>query len=259
MKNRTELFHHNLRFFSPKSMLNRLYLLLLTLSMHGLSHAEPWDGFGRTYQVSQDELDEQHDFAYSFGVKGTLSQYRDPDFRIGFRLPTPFADPKFQSYNIIIVVNDNAVEPNPTVWGPPQTMRVYSRFENQNKKGLLYFWNISTGESGATNKGYYRPQSFSSRHWSTQFDAPMLWSVFFDKGKALHSSLADSDLLLMGRGRSSKGYVHIEVNRAEELFHQIGQSGYGKVNVFSSSGNLIRDSQGNLTEIESYKTLIIIH
>jgi hypothetical protein len=138
-------------------------------------------------------------------------------------------------------------------------VRVYSRNKSADK-GLLYFWNISTGiDRASTKKGYYRPQSFSSRHWSRRFDAPMLFSVFFDGGRALHSSLASFDLKLMGKKRSSHGCVHVEDNRAEELFHLIGQSGYGTVDVIDRHGRLARNKDGSVKRARSYKTLIIIN
>jgi hypothetical protein len=237
------------------------FILLVTaqLTLLQLLEAAPWPGYGRSYPVHRYEQDFSHDFNYDFGVKRTFMGYEEPDFNVGLSLPSPLKDSRYFSYNLIIVINDNEHEANPSVWGPPQTMRVYSRNINT-EKGLLYFWNISTGiDRASTKKGYYRPISFSSRHWSKQFDAPMLSSVFFDGGRALHSSLSTDDLYLMGKRRSSHGCVHVEDNRADELFHLIGHSGYGLVNNISKSGSPKLDKSGSNQYVFGYKTLIIIH
>lgn len=81
----------------------------------------------------------------------------------------------------------------------------------------------------------------------------MLWAVFFRGGMALHSSLDRESLRELGHKPSSHGCVHIEEYRAEELFHLVGHSGYGPVDVI---GRSIGRKTG--AKIHAYKTLIII-
>jgi hypothetical protein len=128
-------------------------------------------------------------------------------------------------------------------------MRIYKRGE-----GLLYYWLISTGMKGfETPSGYFTPQGFSSRHWSQSWDAPMLWSVFFNGGQALHSSLDRFSLSQLGKTTDSHGCVHIEDYRSEELFHLVGQSGFGPVDVIDRNSG-----QPTGAKKTGYKTLIII-
>ena len=127
------------------------------------------------------------------------------------------------------------------------------------EEGLLYYWLISTGMPGfETPSGFYNVQSFSSRHWSDLYDAPMLSSVFFLGGRALHSSLDTESISQLGR-RFSHGCVHIEDHRAEEIFHLIGHSGYGAVDVINEkTGKPITDSQGRRIQKRAYRTLILV-
>lgn len=234
-----------------------LFSAFMTLSHIG--HSEPWPGYGRTMPVSTYDKDEAYNPSYQFGQFKTFRAYQDPNFTVGLRLPSPMLNPDYQAYNIIIVINDNETNVNSQMFGPLQTMRVYAKHANNSQK-LLYFWNISTGiDTASTKKGVYRPQRFSSRHWSGSYDAPMLSSVFFDAGRALHSSISTDDLYLMGKKRSSHGCVHVEDNRAEELFHLIGHSGYGKVDLIDHKGKIVKDAEGKAKKVSSYKTLIIIN
>jgi hypothetical protein len=204
----------------------------------------PWEDFPRTYPQPRYEKDPGYKPNYQFGVTKAFPPYKDPDIREAENLPNPLLNPAFKSYNLIVVVN-KAKDP---FWGEPQTLRVYQR-----GKGLIYYWLISTGMKGFdTPSGYYTPQNFSSRHWSQSWDAPMLWAVFFNGGRALHSSLDRYSLHQLGRATDSHGCVHIEDYRAEELFHLVGKSGYGQVD------QIDRNSGKPAGKIQSYKTLIIV-
>jgi hypothetical protein len=192
---------------------------------------------------------------YQFGIKFTYRPYQDPDFQEAIYLNNPLFNSRYQSYNLIVIVNklDRGDR-----WGRGQTMRVYKRNVEDNY-GLIYYWDISTGIQGfKTNRGYFLPKSFSSRHWSSVYDAPMRSAVFFDGGKALHASI-DSDSLKALGTPYSHGCVHIEDNRAEELFHLIGHSGYGLVDTIDqNTGNRILEN-GKPVKTQATKTLIIIH
>lgn len=183
--------------------------------------AEPWPDYGRTFPTPRYELDPNADFQYDFVVNRSFPPYRDPPFEAAIDLPNPLDDAAFNAFDVIIVVNKRDSE----FWGPAQTLRIYRRGQ-----GLMYYWLVSTGRrSFETPSGYYLVSGFSSRHWSKPFDAPMLWSVFFQGGKALHSSLDREALGDLGDRPSSHGCVHIEEYRAEALFHLVGRSGFGTV------------------------------
>ena len=160
-------------------------------------------------------------------------------------MPNPLDNHDFDSYNLIVVVSKK----DDPYWGKAQTLRVYKR-----DVGLHYYWQVSSGQKGfETASGYFRPQAFSSRHWSGKYDAPMLWAVFFNGGMALHSSLDRQALQEMGNAAASHGCVHVEDYRAEELFHLVGQSGYGPVDVIDRASGRKTGAKA-----QSYKTLIIV-
>lgn len=224
--------------------------LLLGLSA-GLCRADyfdtpgPWEGFPRTQPTARYESDVGAKPDYPFGVTKAFSPYKDPDRAEADGLANPLENPDFDSYKLIVIVNKKA-DP---FWGHAQTLRVYKR-----DVGLLYYWLISSGAKGfETASGYFRPQFFSSRHWSSKYDAPMLWAVFFHGGMALHSSLDRVSLTELGQAAASHGCVHVEDYRAEELFHLVGHSGFGPVDV-------IDRHTGRKTgrKAQSYQTLIIV-
>ena len=205
----------------------------------------PWEGFPRTQPTARYEADVGAKPNYRFGVTKAFSPYEDPDRAEAEGLANPLENPDFDSYNLIVIVNKR----NDPFWGKAQTLRVYKR-----DVGLLYYWLISSGAKGwETSSGYFRPQHFSSRHWSSKYDAPMLWAVFFNGGMALHSSLDRLSLREMGQAAASHGCVHVEDYRAEELFHLVGQSGFGPVDVIGRGSGRKTGAKA-----QSYKTLIIV-
>lgn len=181
--------------------------------------AEPWPDYGRTYPTPRYELDPNANFHYDFVVEKSFPPYQDPPMAEAVSLPGPLEDPAFDRFDVIVIVNKK----DHPFWGAAQTLRAYQR-----GRGLLYYWWVSTGRrSYETPSGYFLAHGFSSRHWSNAFDAPMFWSVFFQGGKALHSSLDREALGDLGDRPSSHGCIHIEEYRAEALFHLIGRSGFG--------------------------------
>ena len=234
---------------SARTLVGLVAALLLGFSA-SLAHAEepeppgPWGGFPRTQPTPRYESDTSANPDYHFGVTKAFSPYKDPDRSEAEGLANPLNNPDFNSYNLIVIVNKK----DDPYWGHGQTLRVYKR-----DVGLLYYWLISSGANGfETTSGYFRPQNFSSHHWSGKYDAPMLWAVFFNGGMALHSSLDRESMKEMGQAAASHGCVHVEDYRAEELFHLVGHSGYGPVDVIDRSG---RRTGG---KAQSYKTLIIV-
>ena len=220
---------------------------LMTHQAYAVNGGEegPWDGFPRTQPSPRYDNDPGANYHYSFGVTKAFTPYKDPDKGVALTLPNPLEDSDFDSYNIIVVVS----EVDDDFWGPAQTLRVYKR-----GAGLLYYWLVSTGMAGhETANGYFSPKAFSSRHWSRAYDAPMLWAVFFHGGMALHSSLDRSSIADMGKAAESHGCIHEEDYRAEEMFHLIGQSGYGPVDQI---GELSGRKTGRT--VTAYKALIIV-
>ena len=204
-----------------------------------------WDEFPRSMPHFRYEEDEAFESDHHFGVSKAFSPYADPEFEEARQLPDPLTYKGYSSYNLIVIVNKR----EDPFWGRQQTMRVYKR-----GRGLLYYWFISTGIKGFdTPSGYYRPTMFSSKHWSSIYQVPMLWAVFFHGGMALHSSIDRDSLRELGRQPSSHGCVHVEDYRAEELFHLVGHSGYGYVDAINS-----RFGRKSNNKVLSYKTLIIV-
>ena len=232
---------------SLESILAGLLLSVAATSSHAMNGGAdgPWGGFPRTQPTPRYEMDPGADFNHHFGVTKAFSPYQDPNKADALKLPNPLDDADYSSYNLIVVIStaDDAF------WGRQQTLRVYKRNE-----GLVYYWLVSTGMAGhETATGYFTPKEFSSRHWSREYDAPMLWSVFFHGGMALHSSLDRASIADMGKAAESHGCVHEEDYRAEEMFHLIGQSGYGPIDQISE----ITGRRTGRT-VTGYKALIII-
>ena len=227
-----------------------LALLSLPVSAMNDGPAGPWAGFPRTRPTTRYESYPGADLGYHFGVTKAFSPYQDPDKAVAQRLPSPLDDPDFSSYNLIVVISKTDDNPDDDhFWGPQQTLRVYQR-----GKGLIYYWLVSTGMPGhETASGYFTPKAFSSRHWSSEYDAPMLWAVFFHGGAALHSSLDRGSIADMGKAAESHGCVHEEDYRAEEMFHLVGQSGYGLVDQINE-----RTGRPTGRQVSGYKTLIIV-
>ncbi|MFM8442827.1 MAG: L,D-transpeptidase [Methylococcus sp.] len=243
--------HHPATSLQLQTLL-RLFLASVFFIAAGVSAADnyveppgPWEGFPRSQPTPRYETDVGAKPDYQFGVTKAFSPYKDPDRAEAEGLANPLDNPDFNSYNLIVIVNKR----DDAFWGKAQTLRVYKR-----DVGLLYYWLISSGAKGwETPSGYYRPQHFSSRHWSSKFDAPMLWAVFFNGGMALHSSLDRQAMREMGNAAASHGCVHVEDYRAEELFHLVGHSGFGPVDVVDRASG--RKTGG---KAQSYKTLIIV-
>ena len=233
------------RYFAPTLLAIAFGFLISPAHAVNGGDAGPWDGFPRTSPTPRYESDPAADPNHHFGVTKAFSPYKDPDRSEADGLPNPLDDPDFSDYNVIVVVSTR----DDDFWGRGESLRVYKR-----DVGLLYYWLVSTGMPGHdTARGYFTPKEFSSSHWSREYDAPMMWSVFFRGGEALHSSLDRSSIADMGKAAESHGCIHEEDYRAEEMFHLVGHSGYGSVAQIS-------ETTGRKTgkTISSYKTLIIV-
>jgi lipoprotein-anchoring transpeptidase ErfK/SrfK len=228
------------------------FLLICLISGGWLSQTQAgaWQGYGRSLPRPRYEQDDGARANYRFGVNKAFTPYQDPPLAEAASLPNPLLESRFDSYRLIVIVNKKT-DP---FWGRAQTLRVYQRGQ-----GLIYYWLISTGARGfETPSGYFRPQGFSSRHWSGPYDAPMLWSVFFNGDISLHSSLDRDALRNMGRAAASHGCVRIEDHRAEELYHLIGHSGFGLVDQLDRRTGTPVMKARQQRKVQAYKTLIIV-
>jgi hypothetical protein len=176
--------------------------------------------------------------------------HEDPDINEVRYLSNPLDDSRFDSYNLIVVVNKRSNREH----GPGQTIRVFHRQHRYINDGLVYYWKTSTGAAGMdTPSGFYRPYAFSSMYWSTKYKGAMHWSVFITPGIALHSVFDTQSVLNLGNP-ASHGCIRLQEYRAEHLFHLVGHSGYGLVDVLHSrTGNRSANQPVN-----SYKTMIIV-
>ncbi len=239
------------------SLLKAVIISLAVVSTSTLSHAESWPGYGETRRVKLYTQDNASQDGYTFGPLETFAGYKDPNFHEALSAYNPLNETQYKSYNLIIVVNKGILNNGER----SQSLRFYDRNAKSNGyNGLIYYWLVSTGIKGyETPSGFFIPQTFSSRHWSNQFDAPMLNSVFFSKGKAFHTSIDTEATYKLGTA-FSHGCIHLEDHRATDLFHRIGQGGYGMVDkINEKTGKVTLGSDGKPVQIKSYKTLIIIH
>lgn len=203
----------------------------------------------QTCPTSRYERDPHADRQFVFNDYSAVPGYSDPDaseWDAALRAPSPLDNPIYYSYNLIILVNKD--RQNGVVG---QRMRVYQR-----GVGLIKFWKISTARPGKlTPSGFFRPQLFSSMHRSSIYDSPMPYAVFFNGNIAMH---ATSAVAALGT-RASAGCVRLELQRAEDLFHLVGQSGFGLVDAINEgSGDFARDQLGFQRWVESYQTLVIV-
>ncbi len=203
----------------------------------------------RTYPVPDYQADPQAVFDLSIEEDfENPRKYTDPDFNIALALPSPLLDQRFESYEVIVVANQEDLKGE-----PGQTVRVYDR-----QAGLRYFWKSSTARAGkVTPNGYFRVEGFSSRHQSSLYDnAPMPWAVFFNGNIATHG-VFDTNIDRLGT-RASAGCVRLEPNRARALFHLIGNSGAGYVDEINANGFRSLGVDGQPIKKWGYKTLVIV-
>jgi hypothetical protein len=203
----------------------------------------------RTYPVPDYKADPQA--AFDLSIEEDFEnprKYSDPDFNIALALPSPLLDRRFESYEVIVIANQEDLNGE-----PGQTVRVYDR-----EVGLRYFWRSSTARAGkVTPNGYFRVEGFSSRHQSSLYDnAPMPWAIFFNGNIATHG-VYNTNIDRLGT-RASAGCVRLEPNRARALFHLIGNSGAGWVDEINANGFRSLGVNGQPIKKWGYRTLVIV-
>lgn len=230
----------------------------------------------RTWGISNYEKDPNKNHGHVFGAYANYKGYQDPDISETLGLPSPLYNPTYATYDVIVLVTKTSSKIEGTeLIEKGQRIRVYIREAALNEldpsqtrfilpnydrsSGLLFYWKVSTGRTGsATPSGFFVPQKFSSEHASSLYeDAPMPWAVFFDGNVATHATLRDNYAFL--GSRASHGCVRLEEQRAEDLFHLIGNVGLGEVDGITQDGRWVLDTKGNPQKGILYKTLIIIN
>jgi lipoprotein-anchoring transpeptidase ErfK/SrfK len=104
-----------------------------------------------------------------------------------------------------------------------QMMKVY--------KGdtIVYSWLCSTGRRGYdTPRGSFAPYHAVKMHHSKQWDdAPMPYSVFFNKGVAVHGT---NHISRLGR-KASHGCVRLHVKHAKKFYKLARKYGYRRIHI----------------------------
>jgi lipoprotein-anchoring transpeptidase ErfK/SrfK len=98
-----------------------------------------------------------------------------------------------------------------------QRMRVYVDGEHE------YTWKVSTARRGyVTPTGSFKPQWLSRMHYSRKYDnAPMPYSVFYDKGFAIHGT---QSIHRLGQ-TASHGCVRLHTDNAKTFFSLVRKHG----------------------------------
>lgn len=156
---------------------------------------------------------------------------------------------------------------------------------NKNANGALVYeesFPVSTGREKAeqyftvTPTGFFELDSHRfmpmarSAKWN---DALMPWAMFLNysyrtkmTGVALHAAIGHRELADLGH-RASGGCVRLPLEKANALFHRIKATMGGQVPVFpfseargttSTSGDLLRDAEGNVMVAYGYRVLVFI-
>ena len=99
--------------------------------------------------------------------------------------------------------------------------------------GLDFFsWSVSTGLGGGPRSGTYKPQRMERKWNSRKYGwAPMLYSIFFHEGYAIHGTIHVKQL---GR-RASKGCVRLHPEHAAILFNMVQKHGMANTRIVVES------------------------
>ena len=191
---------------------------------------------------------------YVYSNFQTVNNYEDPEWNIALSMPDPLLDAKYNTYEVLVVVNISDVKIGEQTMKVGQTMRVYKRGE-----GLKYFWKVSTAKQGSsTPTGFFTVEGFSSKHASSLYNnAPMSYAIFFNGNIASHSTIKQNYMWL--GTRQSHGCARLEEQRARDLFHTVGGSGFGLVDALNKkTGEVSFDASGDVKQTYAFKTLFII-
>jgi lipoprotein-anchoring transpeptidase ErfK/SrfK len=159
-------------------------------------------------------------------------------------------------------------------------LAVSTRQEPAPRFDLKHRWLVSTGRNNKekpwtiTPPGLFQldPKRLFPRAYSSQFDVPMPFAMFFDyayrhrkSGYAIHGVIPKYENLL-GQ-RASAGCIRLHIPLAEKLFRSIKPGLRGdtpifpfdkKVGLTFRDGRVKRDAQGNVILRKGYRVLLII-
>lgn len=145
-----------------------------------------------------------------------------------------------------------------------KTRKISTGREQFERKGM----NHSKSDAWTTTpSGYYTPEWLSKDHKSSAYGTKlsfltggtrMPFAIFFNGGVAFHEVLPKSTGAL-GR-RASGGCVRLPTDTASDLFYRIQETSGTKNPVFSKSGEVKTDVNGNIVynEKSGYSALIIV-
>ena len=131
-----------------------------------------------------------------------------------------------------------------------------------------YDWLVSTGreqyekaKSGrwyhtVTPVGTFSPYSLVRDHYSQTWKAHMEYAAFFNGGVAVHATTPDHYKQL--GTRASGGCVRLHKDNAKLIYEKMQAQGQGLVPLFTASGRVARDVNGNPIRIMGWNTLIIV-
>lgn len=240
---------------------------------NGSSKSKVGDKNSRTWAQPDYEKDRFKNKNHIFGIFDEVKGYTDPDFQSAQILSSPLSDLKFESYDVAVIINiKNSKDSLTQAPIQGQTLRIYARnsvlnnigydrFQATNydpTTGLLFYWKTSTAREGkSTPRGYFRPQAFSSNHFSSLYnDAPMPWALFFNGSIATHGVLG-APIANLGKAASA-GCARLEPQRAEDLFNLIGIVGKGWVDKINQAGEFSYLPEGSIEQEINWKTLISV-
>jgi len=187
----------------------------------------------------------------------------------------------FGYFDLFLYVSKST--PDKGTWA--QRMFVLAKQKDQLFK-VLHYWPVSTGlekplvsPSGATlgtdtPSGMFKLDRgrFYADYTSRQWQAPMPHAMFFDwqidgrtSGLAIHGT-DDEGMKELGQ-RASHGCIRLAPENAQTLFELIRDNYRGRVPVFSvdprsgtmsTTGDLVRDENGDVKMTRGYKVLVYI-
>ena len=161
-----------------------------------------------------------------------------------------------RDYPIVVRINKSAYGPNAQrlwLYEYGQLTSTYlvstgrERWEEA-KSGRRYF--------SVTPTGWFHPKRFVRNHWSSTWQTYMEFSIFFNGGIALHATTPPYYPLL-GQ-RASGGCVRQTRENAEYLYNRGLAVRTAFVPMVTLTGEVARDSNGNIIRIFASNMLIIV-
>lgn len=157
----------------------------------------------------------------------------------------------YKEFPVVIVVVKSA-----------QRMQVYHR------GALLKEFRTSTGREeweqppaggryySSTPNGWYAPQRYVKKYRSRSWDSMMRYSIFFNGGIAIHAT-SPFKYLKLGK-KASAGCVRLTYGNAKWLWNLARSEKNTSVPVYTRSGRVLTDANGNIKRHVASPVLIIV-